>query len=74
MRQRCKAHEITLIAFAKDASGVSLFDIVETSRHFASHFARKWVRSPEVYAISAIAPGQNISRAGMRVIDRTVQA
>ena len=50
-------HEITLLAFAKNEDGtISISDIVETSRHFASHFARKWVRDPEVSHFKAYRP------------------
>lgn len=53
-------HEITLLAWAADdeTGCVSILDIVETSHHFASHFTRKWMRMPEVTAISAFRPGQ----------------
>lgn len=52
-------HEITLIAVGRDAeTGKRVIrDIVETSRHFASKFARGWMRDPEVTEIGAGAPG-----------------
>lgn len=47
-------HEITLLAFDADKQ---LVDIVETCRHFASHFARAWMRSADVHFFAAVAPG-----------------
>lgn len=51
-------HEITLLAWTRDAETGDwcLLDIVETSRHFASHFTRKWMKMAEVKAISALRP------------------
>lgn len=65
-------HEITLFAFTRDAeTGLfSVADIVETSRHFASHFARRWVRNPEIFAMAATAPKAPWSAAAMREVRR----
>lgn len=53
-------HEITLLAFTRNEDGtLSVLDIVETSRHWASHFARRWLRDPEVHKFYACAPGQH---------------
>lgn len=51
-------HEITLMAFTRNDDGtLSVLDIVETSRHWASHFARRWLRDPQVATFAAAAPG-----------------
>lgn len=50
---RSVPHEITLLAY--DHRGV-LIDIVETSRHFASHHVRRWYRSDRRIYVRAFAP------------------
>lgn len=70
--RKCATHDITLIAWATDMDGMtSILDIVETSYHFASHFARKWVRPGcEVTHISACAPGRDFADIERREIRR----
>jgi len=51
-------HEITLLAF--DANG-QVEDAVWTSRHYASHFARRWRRDTKIASMAAIAPGVPIA-------------
>lgn len=52
-------HEITMFAYHRDpdTGDRAVFDAVWTSNHFASHFARRWMRDPQVTAIGAFAPG-----------------
>lgn len=50
-------HEITLVALTRHEDGSkSIVDIVETSNHFASHFARGWLRDRNVTAIATRRP------------------
>lgn len=51
-------HEITLTAFSRDAETGKLcvYDVLPTSFHFASHFARRLMKDREVCAISASNP------------------
>lgn len=65
------SHEITLYALMRWRDGtLSLLDIVETSRHHASSFARRWMRDPQVDAIAATAPNELYSRDKVRVVRR----
>jgi len=51
-------HQITLIAFTRNENGtMSVYDIIETSFHHASYFARRYMRNPDVCAFQARAPG-----------------
>lgn len=51
--------EITLVAFARHPDGtLSIQDIVETSFHYASHFARRFYRDRDVYAVDWLRPGR----------------
>lgn len=63
-------HQVTIIAYQADASGICICDIVETSRRYASKFARGIMRNPDMTHIAAIAPGQSLSDAVMREIIR----
>lgn len=59
-------HEVTLLAFDADRQ---LVDIVETCRHYASHFTRAWVtRNADVHFISALHPGQSFGFGSLRRI------
>lgn len=50
-------HEITLIAYQRLPEGIVVYDICETSHKYASKFARRFYRDPDVFAISAVPPG-----------------
>ena len=63
-------HEITLIALGRDGSHVVVRDIVKTSRHYAPHFTRRWVRDPEIHAIVAGKPDDKLDAAQTYVLNR----
>jgi len=51
-------HEVTLLAFARNADGsMSIYDIVETSNHFASKFWSRYRRNAEICAVEVCTPG-----------------
>lgn len=52
-------HQITLIAFQTNADGTrSVYDIVETSFHYAYHFARRFIRNTDISSFIACPPRQ----------------
>lgn len=56
--------EIRLIAFTTNEDGTrSVYDIVETSFHYASSFARRFIRDPEVSSFVACPPNKAWTRA-----------
>lgn len=51
-------HEVTLVALVRNEDGTrSIIDIIETDNHYASYFARRWLKDPEIAAIGTRAPG-----------------
>jgi len=52
-------YEIRLVAYVRvpGSNRPALHDIVDTSRHNASHFTRAWLRNADVAAIGACTPG-----------------
>jgi hypothetical protein len=57
--------QIRLIAFQTNEDGTRcVYDIVETSFHHASSFARQFMRNPEISSFIACAPGEWKSGAG----------
>lgn len=51
-------HEITLVAFRRlDEGRLEIDDIIETSNHHASSFARRFIRDPKVAVIATSRPG-----------------
>jgi len=66
-------HQITLVAFSADEGspdGFTIRDIVETSLHHASFFARGYYRDSEVVAIAALSPNASIRGLIPRKIQR----
>lgn len=64
MAHRNVPHEITLFAFVRDGAGLySITDIIETSFHHASSFARRWYRDADIVEMAAMSPGVSLSRA-----------
>jgi hypothetical protein len=52
-------YQIRLIAFQTNEDGTrSVYDIIETSFRYASHFARGFMRNDEVSSFVACPPGQ----------------
>lgn len=62
-------HEITLIAYCVEADGMSIADIVETSRRHAPIFVRAFIRNPDISHIAAIAPGASLASAAPRALE-----
>lgn len=63
-------HQITFIAFTMHEDGTrSILDIVETSFHYASKFARGFMRDPMVSSFQACEPAKAI--AGLRGVEWT---
>lgn len=67
-----------MIAFSADEGGRrSIYDIVETSRRHAYHFARRWIRDESVAFMLATAPGvplQSVQSDQARAIQRVDRA
>jgi len=52
--------QVRLIAFTLNPDGTrSIYDIVETSYHYAYHFTRKWVKDTEIVHFTAEKPEQS---------------
>lgn len=57
-------HEVTLVAWGKSDGKWVIYDVVETSNHYASNFLSSWRRNPDIVAVSTMKPGTPLSQAG----------
>ena len=55
-------HEITIIALARDeeTGNNTIFDIIETSNHFAYSWTRRFMRDIAVHTLVTLRPGESL--------------
>lgn len=71
MARKQVPNEIRLVAFTRDDAGMmTVYDIIETSYHYASFFMRRFYRDPECYAVAAVRAGDPVSAGVARPLVR----
>ena len=62
-------HQITIIAFQTNEDGTqSVYDIIETSFHHASFFARQFIRDKNVSSFEVCAPNAIHGRKWKKIV------